>query len=223
MVHAHSSLIKVTEIAGIVLGLAALAAAPAAFMALGPVAMLIPFAGSAVAAICYLARAKLHLLLSTAHSMKSHTFQSANYGAGRLDYQGHVPILELKSDDPYKAGEAHGYLLGRQLHHNLQTLHTVNQSSFNPHPTPAPSSIPHAMKALRDQIPQDYLREMQGVVDGYNKWAKEGLFRRAGKVTLDDLILMHMKPDSLHLMGSMPPLPVPSLPVFNLPQRLAVL
>ncbi|MCE5316774.1 MAG: C45 family autoproteolytic acyltransferase/hydrolase [Parachlamydia sp.] len=200
-VHNHSTLVKVIEVAGLILGLASIAAAPAAFILLGPVALLIPIAGTALVAISYLAMTKLHLLLSTAHSMKNHTFKPATFGAGRLYYQGNIPILELKSDDPYKAGEAHGYLLGAQLHRTLQTLHTVNKSSLNPHRTPSPASIPHVMKTLRAQIPEDYLREMQGLVDGYNKWAKGGFLRRAGKVTLDDLILMHMKPDSLHFQG----------------------
>ena len=200
-IYRHSTLVKTLEVAGIILGLAAIASAPFTFPLIGAAALAIAAAGTLIAVISYLALTKLHLLYPTSHSMQNHIFKPASYGAGRLYYQGDIPILELKSDNPYKAGEAHGYLLGSHLNRILKRLDTANASSFNPYPLPRPAEIPRVLKALRQQIPQEYLSEMQGVVDGFNKWASEGLLKRARKIALDDLLLVHLLPESLHFQS----------------------
>lgn len=200
-IHRHSTLVKTIEVAALILGIAAVVAAPVAFPVIGASVIAIAVAGSLIALVAYLALTKLHLMYPTAHSMQSHIFKPGTHGAGRLYYQGDIPILELKCDDPYKAGEAHGYLLGNHLNRILKRLDVINASSYNPNPLPTAREVPNVLKALRKHIPQEYLTEMQGIADGYNKWLGEGFLHFGRKIAVDDLILVHMMPDLLHFQS----------------------
>lgn len=197
----HGTISKTVILASFILGATLLGAAPAALIFFGSSTWLVPAAGALLTLISALALKAFPLLCPSAYSMKTRSFEPAAYGAGRLYYQGDIPILELKNDDPYRAGEAHGYLLGKKLQNMLKALNSVNQSRFNPRGTPTPALIPRALKELRAQIPQEFLDEMQGIVDGYNKWDREKNGKGANKITLDDLVLIHMMPDSIHFKG----------------------
>ena len=72
--------------------------------------------------ISALAYRALDLSIAPRHAMESHAFTPGVFKEGRLYYQGHVPVLELQSDDPYAAGMAHGYLLGAPLNDMLGRL-----------------------------------------------------------------------------------------------------
>jgi len=47
--------------------------------------------------------------------MKTHVYQEKKCEGGRLYYENNVTILTLDSDDPFKAGKAHGYLCGNAI------------------------------------------------------------------------------------------------------------
>ena len=68
-------------------------------------------------------------------------------------------------------------------------------------PIPNPKQIPETLKAIRETLPQEYLEEMEGIVEGFNKWSS-GQFRLFGqnKITLDDLLFAHLMPDAIHFL-----------------------
>lgn len=193
--HKHATLVKIIEVAALILSVGAIVAASLSFPLLSISFIATAVVGSLVACVSYFGLTTLRLALPSAHNMKNHVFKPATYGVGKLYYQGDVPILELQSDDPYKAGVAHGYLLSSQFNRILKNLDAVHV--LDPQMFPMPKHVPHVLKALRSKIPQEYLKEMQGVVDGYNKWADEGFFTRR-KLSLDELILIHLQPDLQH-------------------------
>jgi len=141
------------------------------------------------------------LAIPSHHEMRHHAFQPASYGAGRLYYQGDIPILELDYADPRKAGEAHGYLLGRHLHRIIKAFDQVKEHI--PLFSGKDQDKVHKVFAeLSSTIPKEYLEEMEGMVQGYNKWAREGKWSKAKAIALEELLLIHLMPDSLHFNPS---------------------
>ena len=104
------------------------------------------------------------------HDMRSHTFNPGQCVGGRLSYQGDVPVLTLDADDPFVAGRAQGYLCGNALHELAErfdaAIHTLDQQ-------PRASQLPRTIAAFRRVISSEYLREMEGLVEGYKDWAKQ--------------------------------------------------
>jgi len=110
-------------------------------------------------------------------------------------YEGDVPILELEGG--YRGSFAHGYLLGKHIDIIRKrwdmALHKIMR-------LPRADKLPQVLDQVKRQIPQKYLDEMQGLVDGFNRWGQERCFCKPS-ITLDELVLMHLLPDSLHFQA----------------------
>lgn len=137
------------------------------------------------------------LVVPPHHEMRNHTFKPASHGAARLYYQGEIPILELDYEDPKKAGIAHGYLLGKYVHRIMKAFDHARTFVHIPNGEELRGK-PDLLEGLRRAIPKEYLEEMEGVVEGYNQWALEGKLFKAKTITLEDLLIFHLMPDSLH-------------------------
>lgn len=196
-IHKHPTIVKTAEISSMVLGLGALASLPFTAPAMGTGLIFgSALAGASLALASAAAMLGLDILVPPHHDMHSHVFKPAECDGGKLFYQGDVPILTLESDDPYKAGVAHGYLCGdviSQLTKRFDlVLHTLAKRPR------AHQILPELLTAIRQEIPERYLEEMKGLLDGCNKWAKENWLKFPKTLTLDDLLLFHLMPDSLH-------------------------
>ncbi len=193
-IYAHPKVVKVVKIAGLILGGASIALPPlgGAGIVICVVCGAIGGAGITISAI---ALKVLDILIPPKHDMKHHTFKPGQCEGGKLYYQGDVPILSITTKDPFKAGKAHGYLLGPSL--NTLRSRTDFVSNFVPFVTKS-KDIPSVIESVRKYIPERYIKEMEGFVDGFNQWAKEQRFRRIKKITLEDVIAYNMAPDSCH-------------------------
>jgi hypothetical protein len=64
---------------------------------------------------------------------------------------------------------------------------------------PRADALKADLARVRNTIPQKYIDEIQGVVDGYNQWVDEQyVWRRPKKLTFDELLLIHLMPDSMY-------------------------
>lgn len=128
------------------------------------------------------------------HDMRIHVFKEATHGAAKLYYQGDIPILELQYDDPYVAGFSQGYLMGKYFEKLLNRMSFLNRVLGNP----KPQDIPQTLEAVLKLLPEDYLSELKGMVEGYNQWLKDNSWLTPTDVTIEEVILFHLMPDSLH-------------------------
>lgn len=198
-IYEHPTVIKAIEAAGVVLGVTALAfLAPATaalpFWTRCFVRVVVAVAAVAAIAISAVAYVVLDIIVPPKHDMQDHAFTPASFGAGRLYYQGATPILELKSDDPYQAGLAHGYLMEPYINEITQPLHFAQEWLGM---LPKAEDLPRVIREVKKKIPERYLRELQGVVDGFAKRSDEKWIP-SRKITVDDLLLLHLMPDSIH-------------------------
>lgn len=188
--HRHSTLNKVIEIAALVLGvgLVALAASLGSWS--------IGLAGCALAVASAVAFFALQTLAPAHHDMKTHVFKPAHCEGGRLYYEGDLPILQIDSNDPFIAGKAQGLLLGEAIHAIQKrfdfALHTVLRR-------PRAYELSPLITSVKARIPPEYLREMEGLVEGYNQWVDKQRWPRPKKMTLDEVVLIHLMPDAHHL------------------------
>jgi hypothetical protein len=193
-IYQHPMIVKATELAGMILGVGSILSLPVSFPVLGIGAVVIAVGGGIVALVSFVAYQVLDILIPPHHSMQQHVFKPAVHEAGKLYYQGDIPILELNCDDPYQGGLAHGYLLGKSLDHLFNQLNFIKKFAHLPNA----NQVPETLKAVRETLPEEYIQELQGVVDGFNQWTKENKWLGARHVTIEDLILFHLMPDSLH-------------------------
>jgi len=134
--------------------------------------------------------------------MKMHSFKCQKTDEAELYYKGDIPIFSIKTQDPYKAGHCQGYMLASQINQlrNIWSLaiQTLPEFLFV-HTSPKALEIPNIIKEVKKKLPQKYIQEMQGVVDGFNKWVDEKwFFMKPRKLTLDEIILFHLEPDIRH-------------------------
>ena len=152
--------------------------------------------GIALALASAVALFAIDIIASPHHDMGNHVFKEGECMGGKLFYEGDVPILSLDGQDPFTAGKAHGYLCGDAINRitkrfNL-VLHTLGRR-------PRAADLPETMQAVRETIPSRYLKELEGIVAGYNEWAKEqSWWNFTACLTVEDLILFHLIPDSIH-------------------------
>jgi len=187
-----ATMLKVAQVAALVIGVGVLASLPFTAPILG--AGLI--AGLAITGVVLTVSSLITFLFFHSgshrpmhHDMANHMFKPGKCEGGELYYDGDVPILSLESDDPFVAGKAHGYLCG-------DAITEVNKMFLDRHIHP---DLTASLKAVGDTIPQEYLREMEGFVEGYNEWVKKQPFSKSIRLlTLDHMILLHLMPDSLH-------------------------
>lgn len=221
----HSTTLKIIQIAALVFGVAALIPFPLSIAAFGVLTLatgltaMLGLTGALIAAVNSVALKFFDLVIAPHHNMASHSFKPASYGVGKLYYQGDVPILELQSDDPYQAGVAHGFIMGPQLNQLISRL----KFAFRLDSRPLAKDIPNVIHAIRETIPKDYLKELQGIAEGYSKWRQSKLFKE--KITLEDLILFHLLSEELHFFPAYleaklnPSNPFP-LPPINHPESV---
>ncbi len=196
-IHDHPTAVKVAKVAATVIAVAILATLPfsAPFVATGVVVSLAVTAmvlaiGSIVAHIFLDSFAPPH------HDMKTHMFKPGECENGKLFYDGDVPVLTLESDDPFKAGKAYGFLCGEAINILSSKLDFMIHSygGFS-----RASDLEETVKKFHQTIPNQYLLEMEGLVEGYNSWsAEQSMFTPTRKLTVDDIILINLYPDLNH-------------------------
>ncbi len=196
-IHEHPTTIKVLEVVSAVLGVGVLASLPFTAPVLGAgIGVSLAITGVLLTLASSVALFVLDLLVPPHHDMQNHVYKPKQCDGGRLYYEGDVPILSLDSDDPYKAGKAHGYLCGEAIDRLSKRCDLVLQTLAK---QPRASQLPNTLAEIRRIIPAEYLREIEGLVDGYNQWSQEQYFWRSPKkLTIDDVLLVHLIPDSLH-------------------------
>ena len=196
-IHEHPTTIKILKIAALLIGIGVLASLPFSAPILG-VAFTVGAAitGALLVLSASVALATLDILVPPHHDMKNHVYKPGQCEGGKLFYDGDVPILSLDSDDPFKAGKAHGYLCGDGINRLMKRLDFAFHTLLS---QPRAIELPNTLAAIRKQIPLPFLQEIEGVVEGYNKWAQEqSWWQSPKKITSDELLLVHLMPDSLH-------------------------
>lgn len=113
----------------------------------------------------------------------------------RLDFDGDLPTLTITTEDPKKAGIAHGYLLATQLYKirkaNRFGLHTLGG-------IPKPEQLKKTLKSIEEVIPGYIKQELQGVVFGYNKKRQDWKFFPGPSLTYEELLFLHILPEKRH-------------------------
>lgn len=194
-VREHPLAMKVMQVAGLILGIGLIAGAAVAssFFGLGFITLAIP--GVLLTLVSTIALLSLEILVPPHHDMKHHVFKPGQCEGGRLYYEGDVPILSLDTDDPTKAGMAHGYLCGDAINRLFKRFGFVLKILGR---QPQKSKMTETIDTLRKVIPEDFLKEIEGLAEGYNKWAKENPKKLPKKLTGDDILLFHLMPEYLH-------------------------
>ncbi len=198
-IHEHPTTTKIFKVAGLILGIGLLVSLPFAAPILGAGCVIgLAITGSLLTLASSVALFALDILVPPHHDMKNHVYKPAQCDGGRLYYEGDVPILSIDSDDPFKAGNAHGYLCGDAINQLTKRfsliLHTVARM-------PRADQLQRTLAEMRRVIPPQYLRELEGLAEGYNQWAKEHWWHFPKKLTVDDALLFHLIPDSCHFQA----------------------
>lgn len=193
-IHEHPTAAKTTQAASLLLGVGALSA-PFVFGA-NIMTLSLAATGALLTLASSVALATIDLITPPHHEMKNHVYQSNECEGGKLYYQGDIPILSLDADNPFQAGKAQGYLCGEAISRLTKrfdwALHTLLKQ-------PRANALPLILAAIRKQIPERYLQEIEGLVEGYKKWADEQpWWRFPNQLTIEDALLLHLMPDSLH-------------------------
>lgn len=200
--HEHPTTTKVLKVVGLIAGVGLLISLPftSPILGVGAVAVL-SVTGGFLTIISSVALLALDLIVPPHHDMKTHVYKPGQCEGGKLYYEGDVPVLSLDSDDPFKAGRAHGYLCGEAISRLSKRFSLIQ---------PRADRLPNTLAKIRESVPARYLREIEGLVEGYNQWAKEQYWWQAPrKLTVDDALLFHLMPDMLHFQpdlfeGSVP-------------------
>ncbi len=188
--------VKTMQIAAYILGIALIATLPISLPALGAGAAVLAITGGLLILAATVASYALEMMAPTHNDMKKHVFKTGTCEGGKLSYYGDVPILELNGDDPMIAGRAQGYLLGDAIEKLSKRYNTALHLFLG---RPHANKLPHIIEPMKNLIPPEFLEEMKGFLEGYDKWRKDNPWRFAKKFTLDELILFQLMPDTLHL------------------------
>jgi hypothetical protein len=202
-IHAHPKIYAAIKITALILSLGALVTLPFSLPILGAAAIAIAVVAGLVAVITVLAHKILGLLL-TPHDMTTRAFELDKYMVGNkvygeISYDGDVPILTLNHmSDPFLSGKAQGFLLASALTEIRKGFDICNKLKS----IPKPDQLKLTLEKVKTKIPDAYIKEMNGLVEGYNEWvAKQTGFCRPAKITFDELLLFHLLPDSYHLQN----------------------
>ncbi|NGX56663.1 MAG: hypothetical protein K1060chlam5_00906 [Candidatus Anoxychlamydiales bacterium] len=150
-----------------------------------------------------LAHKVLNIIAPPKHSMKHHLIKTATTRDAQIYYKGDIPILKITTSDPYRAGFAHGKLLAENIN-KLRNSYQLAMQTLPPlmpfiHTTPKVAKLQKVIQEVKKSLPEKYIKEMQGIVDGYNAWAKtKYFFVRPKPLTLEEVILLHLEPDVPH-------------------------
>jgi hypothetical protein len=104
-----------------------------------------------------------------------------------------VPVLELRGS-PRENGFYHGYLLAPEIKaardNFVLVMHTLLRQSES-------KDVPEVLDRVRANLPEKFVKEMQGMCRGYNvRMAEIG---HDSTLSFDDALLMHLIPDSKHI------------------------
>lgn len=199
-IYEHPTTVKILEIAALILGIGMVTSLPFTAHIFGTgIVIGLAITGSLFILASAVALFALDILVPPHHDMKNHVYKPGQCDGGRLYYEGDVPILSLDSDDPFKAGKAQGYLCGDAINRLSKRFDLVQHTLAK---QPRADQLPNTLAAIRKVIPEDYLLEMKGLIEGYNQWAKEQYWwQYPKKITEDDVLLFHLIPDSLHFQA----------------------
>lgn len=142
-----------------------------------------------------LAYAAAPFFIPPTHNPFDKAFQETCCRGVHLVYKGNLPLLIIpKEVSSYDAGYARGFMMAPQIKKmiGLNNFAFCTLMGF-------PKEIPLVTEKMKSIIPEKYLAEMQGLVDGYNKKRESWNFLKGDPLTLEWLIYFHMLPD----MGSM--------------------
>ncbi len=200
-IHDYPTAFKVIRIAGLLLGVAAIATLPFSLPVIGAAAACGVLIGGAISiAASVLSWVFLKYITCAGHDMNERSFQVGECPGGRLYYQNNIPILEL-TDDPaqtgdqhgYLAGKAHGFLLGSHIYELKKKLDLAVHIVLR---QPRASKIKQLLEEVRKTLPESCKFEMRGLSAGYKEWAEKANI--ATEMNEDDVLLMHLIADSKH-------------------------
>ena len=177
------------------------------FDVVGALALLAPCFGLTLPLICVAAAGALiivinelvHLSLSLLgffpHDISKHTFEETTCNRSSLTYNGHIPMLTIDADSPHQSGFDQGYILAPQIFRMITRMRWL--SGFVG--TYRPGELTASLERIKRMIPEEYLQEMQGIVDGMSRWENENSTIYSRSITLDELLVYHLMPDALHV------------------------
>lgn len=190
--HEHPTFNKIIEVAGMIFGGTLMAAS------LTLSSWTFALIGGSLFFISAIAWKYLEIIAPPRHDMAIHTFSPGRCDGGELYYHGDLPILKIDGRDPRRAGFAQGYLLGEAISQISARFDTALHTCLR---RPRAQELEPFLNTVKQTIPENYLREMEGLVEGYNRWVREqsGFFRPK-EMALDEAVLFHLMPDSLNLL-----------------------
>lgn len=197
-IYEHPATIKILKISGLALGAGLLFSTPlntsqySLWTSLRTAAT-----GAFVLSLSSAAHFALDIYIPPHHDMKRHVYQEGEYQGSRLYYEGDIPILSLNSNDPFQAGKAHGYLCAEAIDQVYQrllfSLRFIEREE-------TPENLSQFLNQIRERVPDRYLSEMEGIVEGYSLWAQQQpWWKSPTKLTGDNLLYFHLLPDLPHL------------------------
>lgn len=200
--HDHPTALKVIQVASLIIGLAALSTIPWTLPLLGVWTISAIGTASGLAVLSSLISwVFINYITCKKHEITNHVFEKESkekqYEGGRLYYRGNIPILELDDSQPEKAGYAHGRLLGAHIHELTQNFNRIIHSILR---HPQADRLPTILAEIRKLLPDHLVEEMKGLAHGFNAWAKAAGISKI--MTEDDVLLMHLIPDSKHFHPS---------------------
>jgi hypothetical protein len=105
-------------------------------------------------------------------------YQNNSYRFGKATAElhvddGYVPRLDITSHNHYDAGFVEGYILGSAIQVNLDAISPLFDLVKFFVGSPKEARFKAYFDDILHVIPSNYVKEMQGKVDGYNTWLKE--------------------------------------------------
>lgn len=198
-IHDHPTAVKVMQVAAVILGAAAIAVLPLSLPVLGiAIAVSIAAAGAIAMLASTVSWLFLKYVTCKKHDIKDHVFDKVAKDTScqpwaRVYYKGDIPILEMDCDNSYMDGFTHGRLLGVHIHKLKNNLDLAIHGLMR---QPKAKELPKTLKNIWETIPQHMQEEMTGLAEGFNAWANKNKVK--AKLTTDDVLLMHLIPDSKH-------------------------
>lgn len=116
-----------------------------------------------------------------------------------LYYENNLPILKIRAQNHYTAGYDHGYLTAHQVvsvYKRMKLLFLIGYLRID-------NRLYNRLNEIKKMIPEPYLDEMRGVVDGVNERLRQDSWWPM-QLTLEDLLQLHLIPDLMHLALSPP-------------------
>lgn len=189
-IHENPTTVKAITIALLIFGIAMLVACPflsGVFIVVG-----LSIGGSLATLTASIALLALDFFIPPHHDMTNHVFKPSKCEGGEIAYEGDVPVLSLDATNPFKAGKAQGYLLGEAINAIAKRLKIA---CYTLQKRAGPESLPNTLQKIQTMIPEKYLEEIEGLVEGYEQWAQENWGHFPERLSKEDFLMLHMLPD----------------------------